>query len=295
MTESRTQPRVAVVTGASSGIGLEAARSLASQGWRVLCLGRSPERCQQAREILEASAGAPDRVDMLRVDLAELADTAGAATELAKRTDRIDVLLNNAGGPARDRKLTSEGNEYTFAGNHLGHFLLTRLLLPLLRVAAAEGPRRSTRIINVSSAAHEVCRDGLDWDDLQSLEGFQSTPAYCRAKLANILFTRELARRLDDDGIAVHAMHPGMVNSNFASHADDGMQSYLRANEDRGLSPRDAADGLVWLATAPEPASSSGGYWFLRDPIEPSAAAQDEAAARRLWEESERLIAPLAA
>jgi NAD(P)-dependent dehydrogenase (short-subunit alcohol dehydrogenase family) len=130
----------------------------------------------------------------------------------------------------------------------------------------------------------------LNWDDLQMFENFVPVAAYCNAKLANILFTRELAGRLAEDGIVVHAMHPGIVDSNFASHADNDMQAYFRARNDLA-SPEAAADTLVWLATAGDVAATSGGYWHQRRLIAASSAAYDTNAARRLWIESEKLTA----
>jgi len=225
---------------------------------------------------------------MLCADLALLAETARAAGEIAGLTDRVDALLNNAGGVTAERRITREGNENTFASNHLGHFLLTQRLLPLLRNSVAATPPGTTRIVSVSSTGHEHV-DGLDWDDLQSAANFVSGTAYCRAKLANVLFTRELARRLGGEGITALVMHPGVVHSNFASHADAQMQAYMDTLD--GDTPEAAADTLTWLAAAPEPAASNGGYFHRRERIPTSAAGEDDAAARRLWEESERLVA----
>jgi NAD(P)-dependent dehydrogenase (short-subunit alcohol dehydrogenase family) len=281
--------RVAVVTGASSGIGLAAARTLASQGWRVIGTGRDPQRTASAEAQIRAAAAPGVPVDMIRVDLASMTDAARAAREVAALTGHIDVLVNNAGGTARACIVTAEGNEATFAGNHLGHFLLTDRLLPLLRAAASHSARGMTRIINVSSAAHQTA-PGLNWDDLQMFEHFVPVAAYCNAKLANILFTRTLAERLAEDGIVAHAMHPGIVDSNFASHADDNMQAYFRARNDLS-SPEAAADTLVWLATTADAAATSGGYWHQRQLVAASSAAYDMSAARRLWIESEKLTA----
>jgi len=286
MTENASRP-VAVVTGASSGIGKEAAKALAGMGWQVIAIGRNPRRCADALPEIREQARNPEQVHMLCADLALMAETARAADEIAALTDRVDALLNNAGDVTRDRRLTAEGNENTFASNHLGHFLLTQRLLPLLRKAAA-GPG-TPRIVAVSSTGHEHT-DGLDWDDLQSIDNFISGSAYCRAKLANILFTRELARRLAAEGMVAHVMHPGVVASNFASHADQQMQDYMATLD--GETPEAAADTLVWLATADDTATTSGDYFYQRERIPTSEAARDDDAARRLWEESEKLVAP---
>ena len=282
--------RVAVITGASSGIGREAAIALVKQGWKVIGIGRNGDRCQRAGEEIRRHTADPDQVVMINADLALMAETAEAAEKIAQLTDRVDVLLNNAGGLTRDLTITTEGNENTFASNHLGHFLLTEKLLPRLRAAAASAPAGSTRIINVSSSAHEAC-EGLDWDDLQMMENFSSTPAYCRAKLANLLFTRELAKRLEADDIVVHAMHPGLVASNFSSHGDDAMQSYMSAKKDVAITPEEAADTLIWLASAEAPGAATGEYFHDRKVIAASDAATDDDAAARLWRASEQLVA----
>jgi NAD(P)-dependent dehydrogenase (short-subunit alcohol dehydrogenase family) len=283
-------PRVAVITGASSGIGLATAKALASQGWRIIGTGRDQARIASAEAQIRAVAVPDVRVDMIRVDLAMLADTIRAAGEIAALTDRIDALINNAGGTGKERVLTADGNEATFAGNHLGHFVLTNRLLPLLRAAAAHSARGATRIINTSSSAHQFA-PGLNWDDLQMVENFVPMPAYCNAKLANVLFTRALAERLGHEGIVVHAMHPGAVDTNFIAHADEGTQKYMRGLD--LLSAEDAADTLIWLVTAAEPGTTTGGYFHQRRRIPTSAAANDDAAARRLWVESEKLAAPV--
>src|SRR5260370_710155 len=254
--------RVAVVTGASSGIGKETAKALAAQGWRVIAIGRDPGRSAAAeKEIRTASSGG--KVDMIHADLALMAEAARAARDIATCTDRIDVLVNNAGGMAKRKVMTSEGYEENFAGNHLGPFLLTTRLLPLLRRAAAAAPRGSVRIINTSSDASEMVK-GLPWDDLQMRDNYSPGAAYCHAKLANVLFARGLAKRLAGDGIVAHAVHPGTVDSNFITHAEERTQAYIRTLAP--LTPAQGADTLIWLATAGEPGKSSGGYFYQRKP-----------------------------
>jgi len=279
--------RVAVITGASAGMGLVAAKALAAQGWRVIALGRDTQRCAAGEAEIRAAAPGAD-VSMIRADLALMSEAVRAAKEIAAQTDRIDVLINNAGGAAKEKAVTAEGNEETFASNHLGHFILTHRLLPLLQAAAANSPAGSTRILNMSSSAHEVS-PGLDFDDLQMMANFIPIKAYCNAKLANIYFTRVLAQRLAGSGIVVHAMHPGAVNTNFVDRADAGTQAYLRTIT--LLSPEEGADTLVWLVTAPEAGENSGRYWCQRKAVSASAVANDLAAAERLWRESEKLAA----
>lgn len=287
----QTNTRVAVITGASSGIGKETAKTLLQQGWRVIGVGRDPERCAAAEaEIRQQLPDAP--FELLRADLALMADTARAANDIIARTHRIDVLLNNAGGMAKEQVMTSEGNEATFAGNHLGHFLLTTRLLPLLQATAATLPRGAVRIVNVSSLANESCK-GLDWDDLQMINNFNAAAAYCRVKFANILFTRELAKRFAGDGIVAHAMHPGVVSSNFITHTDEATQHFIRTQrKDVSVTPEVGADTLIWLATAAEPANSTGNYFYQRTESAVNPAALDDAAAARLWDESNKLVAP---
>lgn len=279
--------RVAVVTGASSGIGLETARALARQGWRVIALGRDPGRSAAAAAEIRAASG-DGEVAMIRADLALMAEAARAAREIAGLTDRVDVLVNNAGGMAKTRVITAEGYEQNFAGNHLGPFLLTARLLPLMRRAAADAPKGGVRILNTASDASEMIK-ALPWDDLQMLDNFSSGAAYCNAKLANVLHARGLAKRFGGEGIIAHSMHPGTVNSNFFSHAEERTQAYIRTLEN--ISSAQGADTLIWLATAQEPGDSNGGYFYQRKPRIPNPLIDDEAAVERLWQESERLVA----
>lgn len=276
---------VAVVTGASSGIGRATARRLAALGWTVLGVGRDPARCAAA----EAEIAAAGKFTMLRGDFTLMSEVARVAREIRSRTSRLDVLINNAGG-VRDRRIvTAEGTEATFAANHLAPFLLTRELLPVLTSTAAHRPAGAVRVLAVSSAAHRIGE--LDWDDLQSLQHFRAAVAYGRAKLANILFTRELARRAAPAGVVAQAMHPGVVASNFATHGDAAMQAHMAAADT--VPPEEPAEALVWLATAAE-GGRDGGRYFHRETSEtPSEAAQDDEAAARLWSASEELLAEL--
>ena len=282
--------RVAVVTGASSGVGKATAKALAAQGWHVIGIGRHPGRTAAAEQEIRTASTSRD-VHMIRADLALMAEAARAATEIAALTQRVDVLVNNAGGMTNRFAVTSEGFEENFAGNHLGPFLLTQRLIPLLKRAAATAPRGSVRIINVASDASEMI-PSLNWDDLQLLTDFIPGRAYCQAKLANVLFARGLATRLADDGVIAHAVHPGTVDSNFASHADERTQAYIATLE--ALTPEQGADTIIWLATAEEPGRSSGGYYHLRKPRTPNPLIDDQATIDRLWEESEKLVAQVA-
>jgi NAD(P)-dependent dehydrogenase (short-subunit alcohol dehydrogenase family) len=281
---------VAVVTGASSGIGKSTAGQLVALGWQVVGVGRDRQRSAAAEAEIAAAASGGACFTMVRGDFTRMAEVKCVADEVGSLTSRLDVLINNAGG-VRDRQIiTAEGTEATFAANYLAPFLLTRELMPLLRLSAASLPPGSTRVIAVSSSAHRAI-GGLDWDDLQSLGTFHSAAAYGRAKLGNILFTRELARREGPAGIVAQAMHPGRVASNFASHGDEAMQAYMAAAET--VSPDEPAETLAWLATEPEGGRDGGRYFYRKEEETPAEAAQDHAAATRLWAESETLLAKL--
>ena len=275
--------RVAVVTGASSGIGKSTARRLTALGWTVIGVGRDPARCDAAA----AEISATGEFTMLRGDFTRMADVTRVAEEIRSRTPRLDILINNAGG-VRDRRIvTADGTEATFAANHLAPFLLPRELLPLLTSTAASSPAGAVRVLGVSSSAHRIV-DSLAWDDLQSLGRFHAALAYGRAKLANILFTRELARRTGPAGIIAQAMHPGVVASNFATHGDATMQAHMAAADT--VSPEEPAETLVWLATEPEGGRDGGRYFHRHAEETPSDTARDNLAAARLWYETENLL-----
>jgi NAD(P)-dependent dehydrogenase (short-subunit alcohol dehydrogenase family) len=286
---SDQRQRVAVVTGASSGVGKEAAKALAQMGFRVIALGRDAERCAAAEaEITAAALGAA--ITFLRADFSLLRDTAAVAKEILQLTPHIDVLINNAGGVSDSMQMTDEGHERTFISNYLSPFLLTQLLLPTLKATVAVAEPASVRVLATSSIGHHSC-PGIDWDDLQWIKKFTTGGAYTNAKLGNILFTRELAKRLAEEGIIAHAMEPGVVlESNFINHADATMQAYMNTLTERAVTAAEAAKTLVWLATDPEPGLSSGGYYYLLAPAAMSAAAQDDAMAERLWQESLALV-----
>lgn len=281
---------VAVVTGASSGIGKETAKALAAQGWRIIGIGRDPARSAAAEAEIRA-VSRTGQVEFLRGDLSLMAEAARVAQEIAAHTDRVDILVNNAGGMAKTQIITAEGFDENFASNHLGPFLLTSRLLPLLRHAASQAPKGSVRILNTSSDAGEMI-PGLPWDDLQLLENFNSGRSYCNVKLANVMFARGLAKRLAADGIVAHAMHPGFVDSNFINSAPESSKAHMLTL--KGLTPEQGADTLVWLATSEEAGQSSGGYFHQRKPRAPNPFAEDDAAVERLWAESEKLLSNVA-
>lgn len=283
--------RVAVVTGASSGIGKEVAKALVSQGWRVLGTGRDSSRMADAAKEVEAVANHGGSITMLAANLALMSSAETLAQSIAALTDRVDLLVNNAGGMTDRLEMTSEGLEANFAGNHLGPFLLTNRLLPLLQKAAAENGQGDTRILMTASDASEML-PGIDLDDIQHLKSFNPGLAYCAGKLANVLFARGLATRLEGSGIVAHAMAPGATDTPFFGYASEEMQE--RTRNIPKLTVAEGADTLIWLITAPE-AGSSGGYWEKRAPRQPHAQADDPSAVERFWQESEKLIASVKA
>jgi len=280
--------RVAVVTGASSGIGKQVARALAAQGWRIIGTGRDPGRMEEARAEILAASGGGGRIDMLPADLSLISEAERLASDIAGLTDRVELLVNNAGGMTDRLEMTGEGLEANFAGNHVGPFRLTELLMPLLRKAAEDAPEGSVRILMTASDASEMA-PSINLDDMQNLENFDPGLAYCTGKLANVLFARALAGRLAGTGIVAHSMAPGATDTRFFGYASKQTQEYTR--DLPKLSVEDGADTLIWLATAEEPGRSSGGYWERRAPRPPHKEVDDPAVVERFWQESEKLVA----
>ena len=265
---------VAVVTGATRGIGRPAAERLAGLGAVVVLPVRDPAKGEEVAEAIHARGG---RAEVVRADFGSLASVRLAGNEIARRHPRIGVLVNNAGVITRRRELTADGFERQLAVNHLAPFLLTLRLLDALRAAAP------ARIVNVSSGAHAGHR--IDFDDLMSEREYRHDRVYGRTKLANILFTRELARRLEGTGVTANAVHPGVVATGLLANYM-GMPAGRRSF---GSTPERGAEPLVYLAASPEVAEVSGRFFDRCEESRPSAAAYDEDAARRLWEESARL------
>jgi NAD(P)-dependent dehydrogenase (short-subunit alcohol dehydrogenase family) len=273
------QGQVCVVTGATSGIGKAAAAALARQGAEIIVVGRDPGRAEATAAAIQADGAPPPKVEI--ADLARLDQVRALAGRLNQTLDRIDVLINNAGLVLNERQVTPDGYEHVFAVNHLAPFLLTNLLRPKL-TASAPG-----RVITVSSDAHTAAR--LDLDDPNLEHGWSSWRSYSNSKLANILFTRELARRLDGTGVTANCLHPGVVRTGFGRDARPLMRVGITIAKPFMLSPERGADTTVYLASSPDVAAKTGGYYVKRQLREPSAAARDDGLARRLWEISERL------
>jgi NAD(P)-dependent dehydrogenase (short-subunit alcohol dehydrogenase family) len=278
--EGPIRDKVVVITGATSGIGRIAAEKLAGQGARIVVVARDRARAEETlRRLREVGPRADHRVHY--ADLSLIADAKKVGAEIAVAEPRIDVLLNNAGSMFGRRLLTPEGLERTFALNHMSYFVLTHCLRESL-VAAAP-----SRIVNTASNAH--LRATLDFADLQTKNGYVPTLAYARSKLCNVLFTRELARRLAGAGVSANCLHPGFVATNFGQR-DAGLFGWgLRLAMLFAARPEPGANTIVHLASAPEVAGISGRYFYNSREIAPSTAAQDDAVAERLWQESEKI------
>ena len=284
--------KVVLITGANSGIGKEAAIDLAGMGATVLVGSRSELRGRKAVAEIRRRSRAPDeRVTLVSLDLAKFRSIRSAAASVLEHFDRLDVLVNNAGGIISDRRVTEDGFEMTFGVNHLGHFLLTDLLLDRLIQSAP------SRIVTVSSLAHRGA-GAMTFSDLNHERLYNGTIAYNESKLANILFTTELSRRLEGTGVVANCLHPGAVRSGFGAAEDTrgierlavalGRPFFVTAH--RGAQP------IVRLAAYPKFAEASGGYYvggYLSRCAKhtPSAAARDPQAASLLWHASEALIA----
>lgn len=268
--------RTIIITGASSGIGEAAARTLAQTGDKIVVIGRSAKRTHAVASDIGA--------DYLVADFSRLDQVHELATALKESYPRIDVLANNAGAIMGRRELTADGHEKTFQVNHLAPFLLTRLLEDVLLASHA-------KIVNTSSVAHQVFGK-LNLDDLETAQKYSSNRAYGNAKLANILFTKELHHRFNGRGVSAAAFHPGGVATNFSAESKSwlrflygsGMRSYM-------LTPAQGAQTLVWLAIG-EPGHdwSSGGYYAKGRPARTSRQAKDPDLARQLWQRSEDMV-----
>jgi NAD(P)-dependent dehydrogenase (short-subunit alcohol dehydrogenase family) len=273
--------KTVLVTGATSGIGLEAAVIFARAGMRTIIVGRNPAKTETALAEIQCRSESA-AVETMLCDFSSQTSIRRLATELRSRRSRLDVLINNAGSVFEKRTLSEDGIEATFAVNHLGYFLLTNLLLDRLKESAP------ARIVNVASSAHYG--GTLDFEDLGFEQGYQIMKAYSRSKLANVLFTRELARRLEGAGVTANAVHPGTV----ATHIWDGAPRWTQpffavAKRFFMISPTEGAECIAYLAISPDAAGKNGLYFEKNQPKAPSKLAHDDALARRLWKESARL------
>ena len=276
------QDKICLVTGATLGIGKETALGLARKGAQVVIVGRDEARTREtATWIVKESGNA--RIDFLVADLSSQAEVRRLAAEFKGKYVRLDVLLNNAGAIFTRRETTIDGYERTWALNHLAEFLLTSLLLEMLQASAP------ARIVNVASAAHTSGK--IDFDNLQGEEKYSGIGAYSQSKLANILFTYALARRLSGKGVTANCLHPGVVATGFGHNTPGLVNTLLSLARPFLITPEKGAATSIALASSPDVADVSGKYFAKSQPIASSKLSYDEALQEKLWAVSEKQTA----
>jgi NAD(P)-dependent dehydrogenase (short-subunit alcohol dehydrogenase family) len=280
------QGKTVVITGGNSGIGLETAEALAAMGARVIVTARNADKGRAAVAGITQRLGGNAQVQLVVFDLADLTSVRRGADEILEQAPRLDVLVNNAGVVLSERHETVDGFEATFATNHLGPFLLTNLLLGRIRESAP------ARIVNVASTAHNTARKGIPFDDLQSKKRYRGMRVYGESKLANILFTLELARRLAGTGVTANSLHPGTVRTGYGADGDArGFLAFgIKIAKPFFLSPAKGARTSIYLASSPEVEGVTGEYFAKCKPAKSRRWAQDAEAAQRLWQVSEELV-----
>lgn len=268
--------KTVLITGATAGIGKATAIGLADKGARLILVGRSDQR------LAAVAAEGHQEVITMKAELSSMAEVRRLAAEILGSAPRLDVLINNAGTIVGDRRLTVDGYEYTFALDHLSPFLLTNLLLGTLKASAP------SRVIAVSSAGHLA--GTMHFDDLMLEKGYRAFKAYSQAKLANVLFTNELARRLAGTGVTANSLHPGTVRTHFGDELKGAFRIGMYLVRPFEIGPRTGARTSIYLASSPEVEGVSGKYFVRQKPRRPSAEAADPEIARRLWEVSAKLV-----
>ena len=269
-----------LITGANSGIGKATALKLAQKGAHVILVARSRSRGESAlKEIIDKTGN--ESVEMMLADLSSQRSIRQLAEDFKSKFDRLDVLINNAGGIFGKRRLTEDGIEWTFAVNHLAYFLLTNLLLDVIKKST------TARIINVASEAHRVA--SLNLDDINKENGYGFFSAYGESKLANIMFTYELARRLKDSHVTVNCVHPGVVRTRFGSSASPVFRFLTRIASVCYLSAAKGAETSVYLATSDEVEGVTGKYFIRKEPVQSSSESYNRELARKLWNVSANL------
>lgn len=266
--------KTVVITGATSGIGEIAADHLAQAGARIVFIARDRHRGAAILKHLNAVAGHTEHAAYY-ADLSKLSDLKRVGAEVAHGEPRIDLLINNAGALFNTRHVTEDGLEKTFALNHMSYFVLTNLLLDNLKSSGA-------RIVSTASDAHKGMK--LDFSDLQAERGYSGFPVYGRSKLMNILFTRELARRIAGTGVTANCLHPGFVATRFGDESGGIVGIGVKLAKTFAITPEKGAQTIIHLASSPEVEGVNGGYFYKCRPATPSSAAQNDADAKRLWE-----------
>lgn len=279
--ENQLQNKNIIVTGGSTGIGYETALGLAGMGASVWIVGRNESKLARAVKSIIESTGNKN-VDSFLTDLSSIQAIKELGQSINTKLDHLDVLINNAGAFFMRRHKSVDGLEMTFALNHVNYFLLTHLLLDLLKQTG------NARIVNVSSSAHFTGR--VDFSDLQSEKGYSPMRVYGTSKLMNVLFTYELERRLNGDGITVNALHPGFVASNFGKSKGGLMIPIFSLFHLGAISTQEGAKTSIYLASSPDVDGVTGRYFDKCQAISSSKDSYDEAGAKRLWTETELLI-----
>jgi NAD(P)-dependent dehydrogenase (short-subunit alcohol dehydrogenase family) len=274
------QGKTVVVTGATSGIGEVAADRLAQKGARIVFIARDRERGQETLKHLRAIAG-HDNHAVHYADLMKLSEQKRVAAEIAASEPQIDVLINNAGALFNSRQMTEDGLEKTFALNHMSYFTVTNVLLDKLKATPG------ARIVSTSSDAHKGAK--LNFDDLQSTKSYSGFGVYGRSKLMNILFTRELARRLAGTGVTANCQHPGFVGTRFGDQSGGILSFAVKVAKNFALTPEQGAQTIIYLASSPDVESKSGGYYYKSKLATPTKEAQNDADAKRLWDASAKI------
>lgn len=274
--DSNLSGKVCIVTGATSGLGEAAAHQLAEMNATVILVSRDPKKCARVASEIKEQTHNPN-VDFLAGDLSSQKEVRRIAEEFKGRYNRLDILVNNAGAIFFYRSKSADGIEMTFALNHLGHFLLTNLLLELLVTSAP------ARIINVTSAKHQNAQ--MNFEDLEFRKRYNGQAAYDQSKLANLLFTYELARRLEGRGVTVNAVHPGFVETNLGKNNAGIFKPLVSLFRIGGITPQEGARSIIYLASSSEVAAVTGSYFF-KEKASPSLAAYYEESAGLLWEVS---------
>ncbi|MDX1995550.1 MAG: SDR family oxidoreductase [bacterium] len=279
--------RIIMVTGATDGIGKITALELARMGATVVVVGRSSEKGANVVSEIRSATNNPN-VEFMKADLSLMLEVRRLADTFKAKYDRLHVLVNNAGAVFQKRQETSEGNEMTFALNHLNYFLLTNLLLDTIKASGT--PERKARIVNVSSDAHRFNRP-INFDDLQNKQRYSSFGVYGQSKLMNILFTFELARRLNAENanVTANVLHPGLVATRFNRNNGPLMNFFMNFTRVVSVTPEKGAETTIYLASSPAVEDISGAYFSDKKVVTPSAAARDEQTRLRLWQASEAI------
>lgn len=280
------QGRTCLITGATNGIGQEAAVELAKMGATVVITARDERKGRATQAEIKERSG--NSAELLMADLSSLADVRHLAAEFLSKHDSLHVLLNNAGAVYSQRLVSQDGYEMTIAVNHLAHFLLTDLLLDVIKASAP------ARIVNVSSGAHSGAK--IDFDDLQAENGYAlaGMRAYGQSKLANVLFTNELARRLEGSGVTANSLHPGVVNTGFGRNNSGVVGAIFGVFQTVAkpflLSPARGAETSIYLASSPDVETVSGEYFAKSKSVPSNDISNDPEVAKRLWDVSEELV-----